>query len=265
MSAVLLAVSAAVATLMGTLFLVSIISKRNDIVDIFWGPGIFLVTLVAYVYAPVQTVASELLLVLTGLWGFRLAYRIHRRNRGKEEDFRYRSWRQAWGRWVYVRSFFQIYCLQGSLMLVLGASAIVAALAGGAAAELSVFAYVGVVVWLIGYYFEVIGDMQLDDFIKNRPAGREILDTGLWRYTRHPNYFGEVTMWWGIWLVVAALPLGYLALISPLTITFLILYVSGIPMLERKYADNPAYQAYQERTSAFFPLPSRSKDAIHMQ
>lgn len=245
----------AVTVLMSTLFIISLIIKRNDIVDIFWGPGIFTVSLVAYLVAPVPTVLSELILVLTGLWAFRLSYRIYARNRGKEEDFRYQEWRQEWGKFVLIRSFFQIYVLQGFLMVVLGASAILAASESVSYEGFSVLTYIGIVVWLIGYYFEVIGDKQLDDFITEKPHGKEILDTGLWKYTRHPNYFGEVTMWWGIWLMVAALPMSYVALVSPVVITLLILYVSGVPKLEKKYAGNPAYEAYKAKTSKFIPLP----------
>lgn len=257
MGSVLLPVAIAVALLMSVLFVISLIIKKNDIVDIFWGPGIFLVTLIAYFTAPNPNTLNELLLVLTGLWAFRLAYRIYMRNHGKEEDFRYRKWREAWGQWFYVRSFFQIYFLQGSLMLVLGASAIHASVFSEAYQGFSILTYIGVVVWLIGYYFEVIADAELDHFISNRPPGKKILDTGLWKYSRHPNYFGEVTMWWGIWLMVAPLPMSYVALVSPVIITFLILKVSGVPMLEKKYEGDTAYEAYRAKTSMFIPLPPK--------
>jgi steroid 5-alpha reductase family enzyme len=261
MSAVLIPAVSVVSALMGTLFVASILLKKNDIVDIFWGPGIFLVTLTAYVVAPNPNTVLELILLLTGLWAVRLAYRIYKRNHGKEEDFRYQKWRQEWGSWVYVRSFFQIYLLQGFLMLVLGASALVASAQSESFTGLSIVTIFGVLIWLIGYYFEAIGDMQLDDYIAEKKAGKTnkaVLDTGLWKYTRHPNYFGEVLMWWGIWVLVAPLPMSYIALASPVVITYLILYVSGIPMLERRFAGNPAYEAYRAKTSKFFPLPPRS-------
>lgn len=246
-----------IAVLMTLLFIISVIIKRNDIVDIAWGPGITVVAAQSYLLANSANTLNLLLLVVCAFWGVRLAVRIFARNRGKSEDFRYLQWRQEWGKWVYIRSFFQIYLLQGALMLVLGLPFMVASYQSSATGSFSVLTYSGLAVWLIGYFFEVVGDAQLDTFIKNRPEGRTILDTGLWRYTRHPNYFGEVTMWWGIWLMVATLPLSLVALISPLTITFLILKVSGIPMLEKKYVDNIAYQAYKKRTSVFFPLPPK--------
>jgi steroid 5-alpha reductase family enzyme len=120
------------------------------------------------------------------------------------------------------------------------------------------FESVGVLVWLIGYYFESRGDAQLAVFISNPENKGTIMTSGLWAYTRHPNYFGEVTQWWGIWLIAMGLPMGWLAVIGPLTITFLILKVSGIPMLEKKYEGNPEFEAYKQRTSAFFPLSPRN-------
>lgn len=253
------AAAAAVSLLMLTLFTVSVFIKRNDIVDIAWGPGIFLVTVATYLVTPSPNLLNQLIVLLIGLWAFRLAFRIFRRNRGKEEDYRYKQWREEWGSWVYVRSFFQVYVLQGFLMLVLGAPALLASHESEAFTGFGTLSFLGIAVWLVGFYFEVVGDKQLDDFIANRPKDKKVLDTGLWKYTRHPNYFGEVTMWWGIWLMVAPLPMSYVALISPLVITYLILFVSGVPMLERKFAGDPAYEAYKEKTSVFLPLPPKTK------
>lgn len=142
-------------------------------------------------------------------------------------------------------------------MIVVGFSFVHASVYGDGAG-LSVWSFLGLGVWLIGFIFETVGDWQLDRFIATKPAPGSILTTGLWKYTRHPNYFGEVTMWWGIWLMVAPLPFSYLAFISPLAITYLILKVSGIPMLEAKYEGNAAFAAYKARTSAFFPLPPKA-------
>jgi steroid 5-alpha reductase family enzyme len=130
----------------------------------------------------------------------------------------------------------------------------------GAGEPVSFFTLAGLLIWMVGYFFEVVGDYQLDTFIQDPANKGKIMNRGLWRYSRHPNYFGEVTMWWGIWLIVAPAHLSFIALVSPLTITFLILKVSGIPMLEKKFADNPAFQQYQKQTSIFFPLPPRIND-----
>lgn len=237
------------------IFVLSLVLKRNDIADIAWGTGIFIAALVSY-FSGTQNELSLLLTVLAGLWGVRLTLRIFLRNRKKPEDFRYKKWRDDWGKWVYVRSYFQVYLLQGILMVVVGYPFIHASVFGGGH-SFNTLTYLGLAIWSVGYFFEVVGDWQLDRFITSNPAPGEILTSGLWKYTRHPNYFGEVTMWWGIWLMVSTLPFGYLALVSPLMITFLILKVSGIPMVEKAFADNPAFQEYKKRTSAFFPLPPK--------
>lgn len=239
------------------LFILSLVLKRNDIADVAWGTGIFIVALIHYLSGG-QSKLSLLLTVLAGLWGIRLTVRIFLRNRKKPEDFRYKKWRDEWGRWFYVRSYFQVYLLQGLLMVVIGYPFIHASVFAEGY-SFTTLTYLGLAIWSVGYFFEVVGDWQLDRFIRSKPAPGEILTSGLWKYSRHPNYFGEVTMWWGIWLMVSALPFGYLALVSPLMITFLILKVSGIPMLEKAFANNPAFQEYKKRTSAFFPLPPKKE------
>jgi steroid 5-alpha reductase family enzyme len=236
------------------LFLVSVLVKRNDIADIAWGTGIFIVSVVAYLYGPMNMLAT-ILLVLSGLWGLRLTTRIYLKNRKRPEDSRYKKWRDTW-RWFYLRSYFQVYLLQGALMVLMGYVFIHFA-AFGAGQALGLMTGLGVLVWLIGYGFEVIADYQLDRFINNPENKGKIMSRGLWRYSRHPNYFGEVTMWWGIWLMVAPASLSVFALLSPVTITILIFKVSGIPMLEKKFAENPAFQQYQRETSVFFPLPPK--------
>ncbi len=115
----------------------------------------------------------------------------------------------------------------------------------------------GIAVWLTGFFFEATGDWQLKQFVQN-PANRgKLINTGLWRYSRHPNYFGEVTQWWGIYLIALSTPRGWITILGPITITVLILFVSGIPMLEKKYHGRPEFEAYKRRTSAFFPLPPK--------
>jgi steroid 5-alpha reductase family enzyme len=118
--------------------------------------------------------------------------------------------------------------------------------------------FIGVCVWLIGFLFEYVGDAELAQFTRDSNNRGKILQTGLWRYTRHPNYFGEVVQWWGIWLLAAAVPRGWFGIVGPVTITVLILKVSGIPMLEKKMADNPDFAEYKRRTSVFLPwLPKK--------
>lgn len=237
-------------------FVAAQIRGRNDIADVAWGPGFILAAAVSLLAgghcSPRALVVSLLVLV----WGVRLALHIHTRNRGKGEDPRYRQWREEWGRWFVLRSFLQVFMLQGVLLVLVAVPVIVVN-----AAPPTPFIWldgVGGLVWLIGFSFEAVGDRQLLRFIRN-PANRgKLMTAGLWRYTRHPNYFGEVTLWWGIWLMALSVPGGYWTIIGPLTIAVLILKVSGIPMLERRYEGRPDFEAYKRNTSAFFPLPPRS-------
>jgi len=256
LAAQLLYTAECIAGFVSAVFLLSILLRRNDVADIAWGIGIALVALLSYRATGVPTPLQWILTVLAAMWATRLSIRILIRNRKKSEDYRYKKWRDEWGIWFYPRSYLQVYLLQGFLMIAVGYSFIHASIYGATAA-LDIFSLLGMLVWCVGFVCETVADWQLDRFLAMSPAPGTILTTGLWKYSRHPNYFGEVTMWWGIWLMVAPLPLSYLALISPLTITFLILKVSGIPMLETKYEGNAAFQAYKARTSAFFPLPPK--------
>lgn len=253
----LFVIAAVIFSFVTALFLVSVIVKRNDIADIAWGIGILLAASTGYFLSTEKSLLLNILLLLLALWSLRLSIRIFLRNINKEEDYRYKKWRDDWGKWFYLRSYFQVYLLQGFLMIVVGYSVIHASFYSSGN-NLDALAIIGALVWCIGYFFEVVGDLELDKFIKSKPAPGTILSTGLWKYTRHPNYFGEVTMWWGLWLMVATLPFSYIALISPLAITFLILKVSGIPMLEKRFEGNINFENYKKRTSAFFPLPPRN-------
>jgi steroid 5-alpha reductase family enzyme len=189
------------------------------------------------------------------IWGLRMAWHIHRRNENKPEDYRYQKWRTDWGKWFYLRSYFQVYLLQGALLFLIALPVLVINKNSGSPPGLPDF--VGVGVWLFGFYFEAVGDAELARFKKNPANKGKFLQTGLWAYSRHPNYFGEVTQWWGIWLVALSVPGGVFSVLGPLTITFLILQVSGIPMLEEKMEKNPAFADYQRRVSKFFPLRPR--------
>jgi steroid 5-alpha reductase family enzyme len=128
-----------------------------------------------------------------------------------------------------------------------------------AASSLGIFDYVGLAIWMLGFYFESVGDSQLAKFMKDPLNKGKLMTSGLWKYTRHPNYFGEVTQWWGMWIIALSVPSGFIAIIGPLTITVLILKISGIPMLEKRMQLNPDFEAYKRRTSVFFPLPPKTE------
>jgi steroid 5-alpha reductase family enzyme len=235
-------------------FVVSLIKKRNDVADIAWGLGFIVVCLFLLMTQPLSPI-SALVYGLVTLWGLRLATHIALRSKGKAEDFRYKKWREEWGKYFLIRSYLEVYILQGFFMLLIALPIVIAGIAPPQ--YLNAFTVAGGAIWLVGFAFEAIGDYQLTVFIKNKTNKTDIMQTGLWRYTRHPNYFGEVLVWWGIFIITLPLQRGFWGIISPLTITFLLLYVSGIPMLEAKYKENEAFQAYKRRTSAFFPMPPK--------
>jgi steroid 5-alpha reductase family enzyme len=238
------------------LFLVSLVVKRNDIADVAWGTGIFLVAFMSFLATTEKTLISYILIILAALWGFRLTIRILLRNLKKAEDYRYKKWREEWGRWFYIRSYFQVYILQGTLMLVVGYPFIHLA-SFGTDSVLTPLIGIGVLIWCIGYFFEIVGDWQLDRFLSNPENRGKIMQSGLWYYSRHPNYFGEITMWWAIFMIVVSSPLGLVAIVSPVTITLLITKVSGIPMLEKHFAGNQEFEAYKAKTSVLIPLPPK--------
>jgi steroid 5-alpha reductase family enzyme len=232
-------------------FCVSLALRRNDVADIAWGGGFIAAALAAAASRGAATPRALLVSALVIIWGLRLALHIGFRNRGKGEDARYRKWREEWGKNATLRSFFQIFILQGVLLLVIALPVIRVITAPDT--PLTLMDLLGVAVWLVGFLCEVVGDWQLLQYKKDPVNKGKVITTGLWRYSRHPNYFGEVTLWWGLYLIALAAPGGWMTIIGPITITVLILGVSGIPMLEKKYDGNAEFDEYKRRTSAFFP------------
>jgi steroid 5-alpha reductase family enzyme len=235
-------------------FVISTIVKRNDIVDVAWGLG-YIVLCVFYAFTLEHSGRGLLIYLLVFLWGIRLSTHIFLRNKGKAEDFRYLQWRKDWGKTFFIRSYFQVYLLQGFLLLIIMWPVMI--VGGHPQSDLNWLDYLGLLIWIIGFYFQAVGDYQLTQFKKDPANSGAIITTGLWKYTRHPNYFGEVVMWWGIFLIALNSPNGFYGILGPITITLLILYVSGVPMLERKYEGNAEFEAYKAKTSKFFPLPPR--------
>ena len=232
-------------------FVIAQVIKNNSIVDMGWGAGFVVVALYALISQGAYLERNILLTVLVLIWGGRLTYYILRRNWGKPEDFRYAKWRREWGRWLVPRAFLQVFMLQGLLMLVIGYPIIL--VNANPQPGLNALDYIGLLVWVTGFFFESVGDKQMAEFKKDPANKGHVIKNGLWKYSRHPNYFGEATMWWGIFLLALSVPFGWSGIISPLTITLLLLFVSGVPMLERKYKDNPEFQAYALVTSKFVP------------
>ncbi len=242
---------------MSMLFVLAQRAKNNGVADIGYGIGFLVISYATALQVPKLFLFQYLLLGLVTVWGVRLAVRIFLKNKGKNEDFRYNAWRQEWGKAFVVRSFFQIYMLQGSIIALI-ASPIILALIFGTRENLAILFFGGVFLWCVGFFFEAVGDYQLDTFIHNPINKGKIMMSGLWSYTRHPNYFGESMMWCGITLAsIAITPIAILGTISPLLITFLLLKVSGVPMLEKRWEGNTQWEEYKKRTSVFIPLPQK--------
>lgn len=243
-------------------FIISLVKKRNDVADIAWGIGFVCISMRAYSLTPhgsATDVESVALLVslLVAIWGVRLAYHIYRRNHGKPEDYRYAQWRQEWGKWFVLRSYAQVFLLQGVLLYIVALPVIVIQLSN--AYIFGPLEYVGIAVWIFGFLFESTADRQLAIFLRDVNNKGKIMQIGLWKYSRHPNYFGEITQWWGIWLIALNVPGGWISIIGPLTITFLIVKVSGVPLLEKKMSANPEFEEYKKKTSVLIPfLPKRN-------
>lgn len=245
-------IAAAVFLYMNLLFLLALFLKKNDIVDIAWGMGFIFITVLSLLLIPGLHFRRILVSGFVIIWGLRLAVYIYLRNRGRQEDFRYAQWKKDWGKHWIIRSYLQVFVLQGFFMLTIAYPLFL--LAQNQSDAFSYLDMIGIVLWLTGFFFEAVGDAQMRRFKQDTSNQGKIMDKGLWRYTRHPNYFGEATMWWGIYAITLNMTYGWMAVLSPLIITFLLLKVSGVPMLEKKYASNPAYREYIRKTSAFLPM-----------
>ena len=241
-------------------FIIAQIKKNNGIADMAWGLGFVVVAITSLLYQGDYSIQALAVTALVLLWGLRLFFYIGLRNWSKPEDFRYVEMRKKWKTNVKLKAYFIVFMLQMTFLYIIS---LPIQLVNLVEFELTMIGYiivgVGVFLWLVGFYFEAVGDQQLKNFKKNPENKGKILSTGLWKYTRHPNYFGEALMWWSVWIVsMASLSLTNLfGIIGPIFITYLLLYVSGVPLLEKKYKDNAAFQAYAKKTSIFFPLPPK--------
>ena len=243
--------AAAVFVYVTTWFLISRIVRRNDVADVAWGPGIALVGLIALLLAPAPDDRLTIMSALVFLWGVRLAMHVWHRTMNRSEDVRYATWRRTWGRWFVPRSYLQVFILQGLLMLVVAYPLL--HVSAFARVPFGLFDVIGLVIWLVGFLYETIADMQLRRFMADRSNAGKIFTSGLFKYSRHPNYFGESLQWWGLATFALATPYGVLAFVSPVVVTLLLLYVSGIPMLEAHLQHKPGYRAYASRTNALIP------------
>jgi steroid 5-alpha reductase family enzyme len=246
--------------ILGALTFVWVLSlKLRDasIADICWGSGFALLTWLYCVLSPALTPRSWLVAALVTVWGARLSIHIVRRNHGKGEDRRYQAMRVSHGAAFWWRSLFTVFWLQGAILWWVALPLLVA-VRSVRPAHLTAVDGLGVVLFGVGFGFEVVADSQLARF-KAEPSNRErVLDRGLWRYTRHPNYFGDATLWWGLYVIACATPGGWLTILSPALMSFLLMRVSGVTLLEAGLkTSKPGYREYITRTPAFFPWVPR--------
>ena len=247
--------------LMIGLWLLSLKLKDASIMDIFWGPGFAFVAWLTYIMADGFWGRKLLAAVLVTLWGLRLAIHIAVRNFGKGEDRRYRAWREKHGDRFWWVSFFKVFFLQGILLWVISLGFQTAQMASSPGTFIWLDA-LGCLVWAVGFFIEAVGDRQLERFRSDPNSRGKVMDRGLWAYTRHPNYFGESLIWWGLFLITLTDIAHVWTVISPIVITLLLLKVSGVALLERDISERrPEYQAYIRRTHAFIPwFPKKDAD-----
>lgn len=255
----LLSTAGALLVLMGVTFVVALIVGKHRVVDAAWGIGLALAALVSLLASAGdgQPARRDTLLAASAIWGMRLAAYVSWRNRGQGEDPRYRDLlsRAKGNRNLYALR--NIYLLQALILWLACIPVQAGMLESGPAGPVTV---IGAVVWLAGFFFESVGDWQLARFKADPAHQGMIMDRGLWRYTRHPNYFGDACMWWGLFLISLGSWAGVATVFAPLMMTYLLTRGTGQHLTERRMADRPQYADYVARTSGFIPLPPRRQN-----
>jgi steroid 5-alpha reductase family enzyme len=249
----------AVAALMVGTWVVSLVLKNASIVDITWGLGFVLVAWVSALRADAASGAASVLVAMVTVWGLRLGVYLFWRNHGNGEDYRYVAMRRRWGKRFWLISLATVFVLQGALMWIVSLPVQVAHVGDARDGALAGVALViGLALYAIGLLFEVVGDAQLARFKADPTNEGKVMRSGLWRYTRHPNYFGDACVWWGVGIVAQAVTGTWWALLGPLVMNILLLRVSGVALLERSLRKRkPDYAEYVRTTSAFVPRPPR--------
>ena len=256
----MLVAAATIAVLMVVTWLVSVPLRNASIVDLIWGLGFVLVAWAVRLTVDGDSARQWLLVAMVTVWGLRLSAYLTWRNHGNGEDYRYRAMRKHWGGRFWWVSLFTVFVLQGVLMWTVSIGVQLGQVPD--TPGLGVLAALGVVVWAVGLGFEAIGDAQLARFKADPANAGTVMDRGLWRYTRHPNYFGDACVWWGIALVAAESGLGAVGIVGALVMTVLLRRVSGVTLLEKSLKKRRAgYDEYIARTSPFVPRPPRKPKA----
>lgn len=234
------------------------VKKDNSIGNFTWGGLVMIITLYTFLTSPYMVPRHIVVTTLIMLWGARLVVYIYSRYK-KGADPRFVAWQNQWGKYALLISIGWIVLANGFMGIIMSLPAAVINMS--AQGTLMILDYIAILLWIAGFIIEVVSDYQLYHFVKTTPViplfQNKVLDTGLWRYSRHPNYFGEIVMWWAIYLLALSVSGGWLTIVSPLAITTALVFVTGIPLLERAMAGNSAYQEYKKRTSMLIPMPPK--------
>jgi steroid 5-alpha reductase family enzyme len=253
---VMLAAAGTIVVVMLATWIVSVIVHDASIVDPVWPLGFVAIAWVVRATADGNPTLQSLIVAMVTIWGLRLSAHLAWRKRGAPEDFRYQAMRRHWGKRFWIISLATVFGVQGVLMWVVSLPVQLGQL--HPSARVGILAALGVLVWVVGFAFETIGDAQLTKFKADPESAGRVMDRGLWRYTRHPNYFGDACVWWGIALVAAETGVGAFGFIGALVMTVLLRRVSGVVLLERSLVKRrPGYADYVARTSPFIPRPPR--------
>lgn len=246
----------AAAAFMSAMFMAGHRLKRYDVVDVAWGLTFIVISLVSLA-ANRANLTSIVLCCIVAIWGVRLSAHIYRRFRAApHEDKRYVELRKRWRSSNLAATIYgRIYLVQAVLATIVCLPVLVIH-----AAQMdvqSMYLWSGLLVWLAGFTIEAVGDHQLQSFLRNPQHKGSLMTSGLWKYSRHPNYFGELVQWWGIGVIALGVPFGWIGLIGPVMISYLIIFVSGVPPVERAFKGRPGWAEYKAQTSTLIPLPAR--------
>lgn len=237
---------------MSLVYLLARARRRIDTVDIAWGLSFIVGAWAVLIQQP--TGRSWVVAALVSIWGFRLAWHIYSRSKRHGDDPRYKKITEKWQGNIWLQAYPRIYLVQGVLSWLVSLPIIMTASIPIAGWEWLIIA--GTIVWTSGFIVESISDRQLRRYLA-QPSRPKVMDKGLWSYSRHPNYFGELVQWWGIGIIALSTQLGFIGLIGPALISYLIIFVSGIPPIENRKKQDPDYADYMKRTSSLLPWPPK--------
>ncbi len=247
----------AIAVLLFAVWLISLPLRDVSIVDIAWGLGFVLVAWLSFIVTGPSTPRKLLLVACTTIWGTRLSGYLAWRNWGKAEDRRYQAMRFRFGPRFSLYSLVIVFALQGAVMWTVSLPVQVGQIMHNSG-EIGLIGVMGVITWIVGLCFETVGDYQLAAFKRDPANTGRVMDRGLWRYTRHPNYFGDFLVWWGLYFISLGDGRTWWSIIGPLVMSIFLMRISGVTLLEKSLLNRkPGYEAYVKRTSPFFPLPPK--------